>query len=82
MTGVNVLAHRTTDSKRGWSVLCGGALVGVCLCCWRSVWIVAHSGVVLIVGGIGWYQNDEGVPPQRVTKHENLALNEARLSWS
>ena len=30
-------------------VLSGGALVGVCLCCWRSAWFVVHSGVVLFV---------------------------------
>ena len=30
-------------------VFSGGALVGVCLCCWRSAWIVVHSGVLLLV---------------------------------
>ena len=33
-----------------------------------------------VVCGIGWCQNDEGVPTQRVAKHENLALNESRRS--
>ena len=77
-----VHAGQRTANGAGGDVLSGGALIGICLCCWRSAWIVVHSGVVLIVGGIGWCQNDEGVPPQRVTKHENLALNGARRSWS
>ena len=56
------LCWHTQDNGQqagGSSVLSGGALVGVCLCCWRSAWIAVHSGVVLIVA-LGGCQNDEG----------------------
>ena len=55
----------------GWRLL---MLLAQCLDCGTQ-----GCGVVF---GIGWFQNDESVPAQRVIKHENLALNEAILSWS
>ena len=44
-----------------------------------GLWCIWVCGVVC---GIGWCQNDKGVPAQRVAKREGVALNEARHSWS
>ena len=69
---VNVLVHAgQRTANEGWSVLSGGALLGVCLCCWRSAWFVVHSGVVLFVALDG--ARMMSVSTQRVTTHENLA---------
>ena len=82
MEGCGCVGTQHNGQKTGaGDVLSGGSLVGVCLCCWRSAWIVVRSGVVLLVA-LGGCLNDEGVPAQRVTKHEKPALDKASRSWS
>ena len=76
-----VLAHRTTDSK--WGLEC----VELWRIGWRLTLLMAQCFDCGAQGcgvycGIGWCQNNEGVPTQHVGKHEGVALNEAIHRWS